>query len=257
MDIKLKDTEQLAKKIHHWYSTWWGISILFAICLIFAVIISIGLLVFNYLQIVKVENANEFSKIFNDQNAVVMKESVETVFARKELETLDDPYIGNVDAGIVIVEFIDFKCPFCKVQSSVMPQLIGKYGNKIKIITRDFPMDVVHYGAKRMAEIASCANEQGSYWLVSDLFFSNQDKFDDYFSQSDLNSLIYEYSLDKNKMNECLDTGRGSAEVLFDQAIGLKYGVNRGTPTYFINGEKIEGAVPIDFWEDVFKKFGL
>lgn len=250
MEIKTGVTPQ--KK--HWYTKWWGITILVVACLLVASALALGALIFTYMQAVK--SGKVPANLNAGNQAVILTDTPEIQKVRLELETADDPTLGNQNAPLVVVEFMDFKCPICKAQASVVQQLISKYGYNVRLIVRDFPMESVNTGAARLAEIASCANEQGGYWLFSDYFFANQDSLGTDISTEALNALVDEFGLDKSKMLNCLSTGRGRTEVSKDYTDGYKNGISRGTPTYFINGRRFDGAIPLDGWEKLLKGIG-
>ncbi|MDD2758072.1 MAG: DsbA family protein [Patescibacteria group bacterium] len=241
----------------HWFKTWWGITIIAFLCFLIAAALAFTALIFNYWKTIKSGQGALLQQKFGAQYGQAQTEDPAVVLARKELETADDPYLGNATADTVIVEFSDFKCPICKAEAPVLQQLAGKYGYKIKIIVRDFAMESVHTGASRLAEVASCANEQGGYWLFSDYFFANQDSLGADFNSAAVDRLVDEYGLDKSKMRNCLETGRGRIEASKDYTDGYKNGVSRGTPTFFVNGHKLEGFVSLETWEKVFKEAGI
>lgn len=245
----------IPQKTKHWYSTWWGVTILVASVLIAAAIMAFGLLIFSYWREVKSGNTEYFRQKFYQQ--AQQAEDPKVTALREVLETTDDPYLGNVSAQNVIVEFIDHKCPICKVQTSVMQQVAAKYGYALKIITRDFPMESVHEGTTQYAAIASCAHEQGGYSLVSNLFFSNQDVLPTELSSDEIGNMSDSFGLDKAKMLECVNSGRGRTEVMEDYSDAIEAGLAKGTPTYFVNGYMLEGAVPFASWEELFQKMGL
>lgn len=239
-------------KIKHWYSKWWGVTILVVLCVVFAALIAFALLAFNYWQMIKSGQGEMIKQRFYSE-AAVEQETPEIKAAREALETSDDPYLGNINGELTIVEFMDFKCPICRGQMSELERVAGKYGYKVKVIVRDFPMESAHSGTSRLHEIASCANEQGLYWLFSDYFFANQDTLSSMTAEA-INQLIDQFGGDKSKMNNCLETGRGRMEVSRDYTDGYKYGVKRGTPTFFVNGRIVGegGAVPFETWEKLF-----
>ncbi len=85
----------------------------------------------------------------------------------------DNPAIGPADAPIVIIEFSDFECPFCtRWHQQVWPRLQEVYGDKIRLVYRDFPLYSLHPNAGPAAEAANCANEQGRFWEYHDLLFA-------------------------------------------------------------------------------------
>jgi protein-disulfide isomerase len=245
----------IPQKTKHWYSTWWGVTILVASVLIAAAILAFGLLIFSYWREVKSGNTEYFRQKFYQQ--AQKTEDPEITALRVVLETTDDPFLGYINAPNVIVEFIDHKCPICKAQDTVMRQIESKYYYKLKIIVRDFPMESVHEGTTQYAAIASCAHEQGGYSLVSNLFFSNQDTLPTELTDDEIANMSDSFGLDKTKMRECLDSGRGRTEVMKDYSDAVEAGLTKGTPTYFVNGYKLEGAVPFATWEELFQKMGL
>lgn len=240
-----------------WYKTWWGAAIIAGGCLLLAAGLALGVLLYNYWQAIKSgQGAVLQQQIYGSASGVVNQaaETPEIKKARQELESSDDPFLGNQNASLVIVEFIDFQCPICKGQYPEMQQLINKYGYKIKWIVRDFPMESVHPGTTRLAAIASCANEQGGFWLAHDYFFTNQDTLGANLTDAEVDLLSDQFGLDKNKMSDCLKNRRGEIEAKMDYSIGVKYGIKKGTPAFFINGRKFEGGIPFSAWENILKE---
>ena len=144
----------------------------------------------------------------------------------------DDPFKGGVDAKVTIVEFSDFQCPACEDAYPVIKQLASDYGDRIKIVYRDFPLSQ-HYFAFKAAEAGNCANEQGKFWELHDMMFENQDNL----GVDSLKGYAAGLGLDTAKFNSCLDTGKYASEVSDDLADGAAAGVN-STPSFFINGKR-------------------
>src|SRR5262245_21005812 len=91
---------------------------------------------------------------------------------RAEISIATEPFKGSEKAPVTIVKFEDFQCPFCKQVQATFTQLLSKYGNKVKIVHRDFPIDSLHPQARRAAEGARCANEQGKFWTYHDKLYA-------------------------------------------------------------------------------------
>jgi protein-disulfide isomerase len=160
----------------------------------------------------------------------------------------DDPTLGDDNASLVIVEFSDFQCPFCKASFPGIREFIENNDGKIKYIYRDFPVDEIHTEARMAAEAGACAHSQGKFWQLHDRMFQNQNDLSkvsilNYAKQSGINMKTFE---------TCLEERRYQDEVEKDRAVGIELGV-RGTPTWFINGEKLEGSIPIEVWDQIFK----
>jgi len=143
------------------------------------------------------------------------------------VETSDDPFLGPVDAQVVIVEFGDFQCPFCRQAFPTVRELANKYKDTVKFIWRDFPISNIHPDAQLAAEAANCAAEQGSFWAYHDALFINQEDL----SRSALINYASQIGLDNASFVSCLSSRKFQTEVLADLQDGLTAGVT-GTPTF-------------------------
>ncbi len=154
-----------------------------------------------------------------------------------------DPSLGNKSAALQVVEFSDFQCPYCAQAHSIVRELVKNFPDDIYFIYRDFPIDDIHPQARLAAEAAQCAYDQGKFWEYHDLLFQNQAKLDLGYL------LVYgqRLNLDLTKFTTCLEENKYSNEVSQDLSDGYDVGV-RATPTFFINGEKIEGVIPYESW---------
>jgi protein-disulfide isomerase len=160
---------------------------------------------------------------------------------RLSLTIGDDPVRGPADAPVTIVEFSDFQCPFCARGTATLKKLEAAYPGKIRVVYRDFPLVQIHPNAARAAEAAACANEQGKFWPMHDAMFDHQDKLGD----ADLKQSAAALGLDTTSFNQCLDSGRHTAQWKKDTAEGEAYGVS-STPAFFINGRLVVGAQPYE-----------
>ncbi len=158
----------------------------------------------------------------------------------------DDPSLGRTDAALTIVEFADFGCPYSREASLTMRELSLKYPEKIHYIYRDFPIIDLHPIAQKAAEAGECAAEQGQFWQYHDKLYANQSDL----SQERLYEFASELGLNAQAFVACLDSGRKREEVLGDYQDGLSAGV-RGTPTFFLNGTKVDGSIPKDLLEQL------
>ncbi len=158
----------------------------------------------------------------------------------------DDPKLGSALAPVTIVEFADFGCPYSREESFVMRALAAATGNRINYVYRDFPLDDLHPAARRAAEAGGCANELGKFWAYHDKLYQNQDRM----TEGDLIRYATEVGMDKDVFKACLAKNTYAKEVQDDFDAGAAAGVV-GTPTFFVNGKRIEGAVPRDIWEKI------
>jgi protein-disulfide isomerase len=161
-------------------------------------------------------------------------------------DSQDDPFMGPENASIIVMEFSDFQCPFCKASFPAIREIISRYP-RVKYIYRDWPVDELHPEARKAAEAAACAHEQEFFWPYHDRLFQNQHNLTD----EALVNYAKQTGLDVDVFSACLKEGTFAAEVEQDRQIGIGLGV-RGTPTWFINGEKIEGVIPQGGWDELF-----
>ena len=158
---------------------------------------------------------------------------------RVRLNNEKAPTLGKSDAPITLVEFSDFQCPYCQATVPTLKQIEKKYGDKVQIVYRQFPLSIHPFAAKA-AEASLCANEDGKFWEMHDAMFQDQQKL----SVSDLKQTARRVGIDGKKFDSCLDAGRYVEQVHDDQKEALRLGVN-GTPAMYINGVPVEGgAVP-------------
>ncbi len=146
---------------------------------------------------------------------------------------------GNPEAPVTIVEFSDFQCPYCKKAAATLNDLLAKYGDRVKLAYRDFPMRQLHPQAELAAEASRCAGEQGKYWQFHDALYADQSKLD----APGLTATALRLGLDEKVFQACLASGKFRAQVEQDLQDGTRAGVT-GTPAFFINGVFLNGAQP-------------
>jgi protein-disulfide isomerase len=145
----------------------------------------------------------------------------------------DDPSRGPANAPVTIVEFTDFQCPACAAMHPVLEEVLKSYGDKVRFVVRDFPLDR-HENARKAAEAANAANAQGKFFEYIALLFKRQQALD----IPSLKKYASELGLDRARFDAALDRGAYAAEVQGDIEAGEMYGVNV-TPTIFINGVQL------------------
>jgi protein-disulfide isomerase len=157
----------------------------------------------------------------------------------------NDPVRGVDTAPVTIVEFSDYQCPFCARVNPTLEQVRKTYGDKVKIVFKDFPLPN-HPQAPKASEAGHCANEQGKYWELHDLMFANQRAL----NVPELKQYATTLGLDMTKFNQCLDSGKHAGLVAAGMAQGEKMGVN-STPTLYINGRALIGAQPFEAFKAI------
>ena len=156
---------------------------------------------------------------------------------RVEMSIEGAPLRGATDAPVTLVEFSDFECPFCKQAHSTLAQLLVRYPGKVKLAYRDFPLESIHPQARRAAEAARCANDQGKFWDYHDVLFGQSPSL----SSDDLKRYATQVGLDVARFEGCLANGVHKAAVQRDVDEGMRLGIT-GTPAFFINGRPVQGS---------------
>jgi protein-disulfide isomerase len=181
-----------------------------------------------------IKNLRETSKVV----VLISPPKVQVAYDPKRL-------LGNPKAPVMIVEFSDYQCPYCHQVEPTVKALLAKYGDKISLSYRDFPLSSIHANAMIAAEASRCAEEQGKFWEYHDQLFTA--------SSLEKNSLI-EYArnlkLDDKQFESCLTAEKYKADIDKDELEGRNAGVN-GTPGFFINGVFLNGAQPREAFTNV------
>jgi protein-disulfide isomerase len=146
----------------------------------------------------------------------------------------DDPSQGNPKAPVIIVMFSDFQCSVCSGVHPVVKEVMRQYGDKVRLVVRDFPLTTIHVNAEKAAEAAGAANAQGKFFEYIEILYKNQDALDN----ASLKKYATQLGLDRAKFDAELDKGVYEAEIAKDVEDGEFYGI-RGTPTIFINGMRV------------------
>ena len=182
---------------------------------------------------------------------------------RKPVQTIDGslgiadrPGIGPKNAGVILVEFGDFQCPYCRRHLLGPAQQIHEKlvtTGRLRYVFLDFPMEAKHPLARQAAVAAHCAEEQGKYWEMRNTLYSNQKALHEVF----LTEHATTAGLDEAAFTTCLNSGDHDAAIREDKTVGESLGI-RGTPTFFLGinqGDaitlirRIQGAQPYEVFE--------
>ncbi|HEX8495183.1 MAG TPA: thioredoxin domain-containing protein [Pyrinomonadaceae bacterium] len=145
----------------------------------------------------------------------------------------DDPARGEKNAPVTVVVFTDFQCPSCAATHPMVDETIKAYGNRVRLVVRDFPLPQ-HAQARKAAEAAAASNAQGKFFEYIALLFKNQSALD----VPSLKKYAAALGLDTARFNAALDSGEYAAEVEHDVEDGEQYGVD-STPSIFVNGVRL------------------
>jgi protein-disulfide isomerase len=174
--------------------------------------------------------------------------------AMKKIDLNGRPTRGNKDAKVVVVNFDDFQCPFCsRMHQTLFPELLKEYGDRVQFVYKDYPLTEIHPWAVHAAVNANCLASQSNdaYWDFADYIHSNQREVnsekgrDAQFAALDRLTLEQgqKHNLDQAKLQACVKAQNDAAiKASMHEAEGV--GVS-ATPTLFVNGEEMDGALPV------------
>jgi protein-disulfide isomerase len=160
----------------------------------------------------------------------------------------ESPVRGPLDAPVTFIEVTDFECPFCSRVQPVLQRLREKYQNQVRFSFKHFPLPM-HGRAKEAHLSALCAEEQGKFWEYRDRLFRYQNDL----SLMALVAHANQLGLDIKSFQSCLDEKRYVSRIAEDLEEMIRLGVS-GTPTFFINGQRISGAQPYSVFERVIEQ---
>jgi protein-disulfide isomerase len=150
------------------------------------------------------------------------------------------PFVGPTVAPVTIVEFSDYHCPFCQRAEDTIGQVLSRYGDRVRLVWRDYPIDNLHPQARKAHEAARCASDQGKFWPYHKALFAGPPKQPD-----QLPAVAQETGLDLASFKACVASGKHQAAVQKEVEEGKRLDVT-GTPTFFINGRVLTGAQPLE-----------
>ncbi len=157
--------------------------------------------------------------------------------------------IGPKDAKVVIVEFLDFECPYCKQAAPITRELLNTYKNdSVRFVFRHFPLDSIHPLAHKASLASLCAREQGKFGEAYDYMYSQPTLSEQTFT--DMPQIL---ALKGDQFSQCLLSKKYDSFLTADMQDGVALGVS-GTPTWFMNGQKGEGAIPQPAFEEIINK---
>ena len=178
----------------------------------------------------------------------------------KKIDVKGRPTRGNSAAKVVAINYDDFECPFCsRMHQTLFPQLLKEYGDRVEFIYKDFPLAEIHPWATHAAVNANClaVQNQDAYWAFADYIHANQKEVNAEKSHdlqfAALDRMATEqgqkHNLDAPKLQACIKAQQDDivkASVHEGEGLGVE-----ATPTMFINGEKVDGALPVGELRDV------
>lgn len=146
--------------------------------------------------------------------------------------------ITEPGAPVTLVEYSDFQCPFCATVVPTLRNLEKRYGDRLTVVFRHYPLESIHPFAKSAAMAAECAGEQGRFRAYHDALFAGQESI----GTAPWGRIASSVGVaDRGRFDACVQEGRFAARIAKDQRSGIRIGV-KGTPTIIINGMMLRSA---------------
>jgi len=174
--------------------------------------------------------------------------------AMKKIDLNGRPTRGNKDAKVVVVNFDDFQCPFCsRMHQTLFPELLKEYGDRVEFVYKDYPLTEIHPWATHAAVDANClaAQNNDAYWDFADRIHADQREVNSEKARDAQFAMLdrlateqgQKHNLDLTKLQACVKAqNEAGIKASMHEAEGV--GVT-ATPTLFVNGQEMDGALPI------------
>jgi protein-disulfide isomerase len=170
--------------------------------------------------------------LFQKYNVKVLLKDPPTV--SQNISTEGSPSKGKTNAPITVVMFSDFQCSHCAAAHPILQRVMTEYGDKIRFVVRNYPLESIHENALRAAVAANAAHAQGKFFEYIEILYNNQNNLD----EVSLKKYAAQIGLNQKQFDLDLGSEKSFALVRRDLQDGTKYGV-ASTPTVFVNGVKV------------------
>jgi protein-disulfide isomerase len=178
-------------------------------------------------------------------NIILLRERYPNILNKIQVALLPAPEVlpsdhvrGNANAKYTVIEYAEFQCGYCAQFHEAMSTIMKE--SDVRWVYRHFPLKA-HPLAQKAAEAAECAGEQGKFWEYADSLFLLKGTIEEDTFLKTARGL----GLDWLSFTMCLNTGKKAEVVAAQHADGIKKKID-GTPTFYLNGKRFDGFVPID-----------
>jgi protein-disulfide isomerase len=172
----------------------------------------------------------------------------------KKIDVTGRPLRGNKEAKVVVVNYDDFQCPFCaRMHQTLFPELLKEYGDRVAFVYKDFPLTDIHPWATHAAVDANClaAQSNDAYWDFADQIHGNPRQISGENGPNGQFAMLdrvtteqgQKHNLDLTKLESCIKA-QNTSDIKASTKEGESVGVS-ATPTIFINGQELDGALPV------------
>jgi len=191
-------------------------------------------------QYLKTENLNKATGDLADRLKTSYEVKMFLPPLRVNVKTEGSPSRGPKEAPVTIVEFSDFQSPLSSQLNKALHEALAKYGDKVRLVYRQFPISQVHPFAEKAAEASLCAADQNHFWELHDSILETQNEL----SIKDLEAKAAKLKLDFKAFDGCLNSGKNAQRVQQDQREGSMLGVI-SSPALFVNGRYLSGSLAL------------
>jgi len=156
-----------------------------------------------------------------------------------------NPAKGEENAPITILAFIDFQCQYCQQAYTFLEDITTRYNPVVKVVFKYLPL--IDNGDDIFAAplAAACAHEQNRFWEYHNIIFQSKQ-----FNIESLRTVAIQIGLDINTFDKCVSSKKYQQNIKQDMLDAVDIGI-RGTPTYIVNGEIVEGIIGLDIWNNL------
>jgi protein-disulfide isomerase len=162
--------------------------------------------------------------------------------------TAEDHLLGRVNAPVTVLEYGDYECPFCRGAARDVHEMLDRYPDTVRFVFRNFPIAALHPHAAQAAQAAEAAGAQGKFWPMYERLLEPSAMLD----LATLLDCAADLCLDTERFRREVTGGAYAAKIERDIREGVKDGVN-ATPKFYVNGERIDGKLPLDGLEDAIR----
>ncbi|MCB9798434.1 DsbA family protein [Candidatus Nomurabacteria bacterium] len=195
------------------------------------------------------QNAEQLSsQAYSPSAALANTADIKKIQTKKLIRPFN-PTLGNSNADVVILAFIDFECPYCAQSYPIFERVVKKYGDAIFVVFKNLPLDDIHPDARRSALAAMCAHDQNQFWPYYRSLFSTRQLLTEH-----LVSQARSLKLNTESFTTCLTEKTHDQNIQRDIADAISVGA-QGTPTYIVNGAKISGILSEQDWDQIILSF--
>ncbi len=187
--------------------------------------------------------------LLNERRQKAYRDYIARLKQKYGVKTLLEPLRAQVDEGggpapgpphapVTIVEFSDFECPFCRTLARNLAEVMKQYGNRVRRVFRQYPLESIHRNAMAAAKASVCAADQGRFWEMHGLLFEGGP-----LAEANLLEKAAKAGLEAGPFKACLASTAAEERVRADLEAATALGVS-STPTFFVNGRPMLGAIP-------------